>query len=91
MAIIIGATMPPIKIAIIVLLSSIVIARYANTPKYASPKSVSSASIDFDLLIFMFFIYSFNFTIYKYRYPVNVCDMRHRYHHISIHIVGIRL
>lgn len=83
--------MPPIKIAIMVLLSSNVIARYANIPKYASPKSVKSAPINFDLLIFMLFVYSLNFTIYKYRSPVNICDMRHRHYHISIHIISIRL
>lgn len=55
MTIIIGATTQQIRIVIIVLLSYIVIARYANTPKYARPKSVNSASIKFDLLIFMLY------------------------------------
>ena len=87
----IGANIPTHNIVIAVSLLSIFIARYTNTPKYATAKRVSSAAINFDLLILMFFIYSFNFTIYKYRFPVYVCDMRHRHHHISIHIIGIRL
>lgn len=49
----IGANMPPHRIAIAVSLSFVVIARKTNTAKYATATSVNSAAINLGLLIFI--------------------------------------